>query len=162
MGTSTCCKAQSWLLSACTTEIHTVGPKKDKRMCVPGSSDPWCLFSLRLQLTTLIWRLDVTTVTKESEPGEIFPERQKTWSGWTPTSPSSSAPRQKTMVAHVLFVTPCQLCSPAPHLLVLLILQEWLKIPQGFQFLVSGWWRRVVPSSLWDFWHPGLSPLSYR
>lgn len=107
MGTSTCCKAQSWLLSACTTEIHTVGPKKDKRMCVPGSSDPWCLFSLRLQLTTLIWRLDVTTVTKESEPGEIFPERQKTWSGWTPTSPSSSAPRQKTMVDHVLFVTLC-------------------------------------------------------
>lgn len=114
MGTSTCSRAQSCLLSASTTEIPTAVPRKIKRMCVPGSSDPWCLFPLRLQLTTFIWSLGGTTLGKESEPRENFPERQKTWSGWTQTVPGSSAPRQKTMVAHVCFVTPCQLCPPAP------------------------------------------------
>lgn len=161
MGTSTCSRAQSCLLSASTTEIPTVSPKKDKRMCVPGNSDPWCPFPLRLQLTTFIWSLDGTTLGKESEPREIFPERQKTWSGWTPSATGSIAPRRKTMVAHVRFVTFTSFAHQ-PHLFTLLILREWLKIPQGFQFLVSALQRRVVPSALGDFWRPGLISLSYR
>lgn len=97
------------------SEIPTVIPKKDQRMCVPGSSDPRCLSPLRSQGAAVVWSLDGTTVTKDLNPGNFSLKARRLGLGqlWLLLAPVHG---DRAMVDHVLFVTPYNLYPPAPPL----------------------------------------------